>query len=374
MLCFRDHSGWLKHRVNKIIRDKHTTLIDSPREIIRDWCNFNFFDRKRWWVIALFVGLILFGSLFFHFFEYINIDLASSKTIIDQRITNLAAIIAMSIAVVGFLISNLAVKEAFAYEMLFTKSKLYPIIYFTLSLIGYLIIISTLRDYITSEFIYSRLVVTGTYLALAVLFLIGYLFRIIIRYTNSRKIHELLEKQLLHEGRGYLKQELIKHYSQVEYNRFIRLIKVSLFDVSMHINLDELVITDKVGKPSEDIKITQNKIIDDIDLYGLAVFVNFKKQTSNEIISRRIKLDDEYVDNDFIWSKGIINSSTEQKILGNLVRLKRKKDNLQIDTQVRKYFADKLEEFSNKSEYKNLDSILQSYIKLYEFQMQSINK
>lgn len=84
-------------------------------------------NRNNWYVIFLLVG-ICFAIPFVLNCEFLNVITISEKTLnilVDQRTTNIATIISISLVVVGFLINNLAVKSPTTYKLLFKKSLLY---------------------------------------------------------------------------------------------------------------------------------------------------------------------------------------------------------------------------------------------------------
>lgn len=202
MSLFNNNNIWLRHRAKRKIKKNHTDLFNPiDATLINGFLNF-ISERKNWFWIFLFVLLCFFipTCVNFEALNILKIDITTVKGIVDQRTTNLATIISISMVVVGFLINNLAVKSPITYKLLFKKSLLYLTIYLTLSTIFCFIIASTLRDTIP-EFQYIRLVLGGTYLCLLILFIIGYLFRKIIHFTSEKEITKMLAKELLNEGK-----------------------------------------------------------------------------------------------------------------------------------------------------------------------------
>ncbi|MFW5983468.1 MAG: hypothetical protein ACOCQ4_03120, partial [bacterium] len=201
MKLFRNHNGWLKYKTTSVIRKNHQDLFLSFwRASIINFKEYAF-DRNRWWFILILVIIVFAvgGIINVDFLNFIELTEPTAQILVDQRTGNIAAITAITLVVVGFLINNLAVKESFAYRLLFKHSYLYPVIYLTLSTIGCFFIVSTLRDELPSiRFINS--VLAGTYLALIVLILIGFLFKRIIDFTNDRIIRRLLHNELIEEG------------------------------------------------------------------------------------------------------------------------------------------------------------------------------
>lgn len=371
MITSRQHDNWLKYKVDKIIKIKHQELFEPAWKKTFSRCLNYTLHRERWWLILLIILSLYILSIVLDCLNILSIKPDTAKAIIDQRTANIAAIISMTLAVVGFLISNLAVKESFAYGLLFKNSKLYPIIYFTLITIASLIIISTLRDTIKSEHIYARLVITGTYLVLCVLILIGYLFRTIIHFTNSKRIHQLLHAELIIEAKMNIKKGLIEKYSKKEYNKFMEMIGLKKYDWAeawepTHLNFDI--------KEVEETEITESKkkeyIVRDINLVDISVLIHPKK-TAEKIYYSELGINSVITELDnFVWEKGKINSLKEKKALRKcLVLNKATEKEKQSNEHVRKYFDLKLGELVDESKHKSVTDILESYIELYEIQM-----
>lgn len=180
------------------------------------------FSKDGYWVVAIviFVALGLF-SVRMPFLDVIPFSEGTAAILVDQRTSNIATIISMTLAVVGLLLSNLAFKEGRVYRFLFIRSYMYPIIYYILSVIGCLIIISTLRNTLSPDW-FNRLVLSATYLVVAIPFMIGYLFRKIIIFASSDLLMEQFKEQYLREVKSGLYLELLSHHSK---NAFLDVMK-----------------------------------------------------------------------------------------------------------------------------------------------------
>jgi len=280
----------------------------------------------------------------------------------------------MTLAVVGFLMSNLAVKESFAYKILFKNSRLYPIIYFILSVIGSLMIISLLRDSINDN-IYSKLVITGTYLVLLVLFLIGYLFRSIIHFTNSKKIQDLLHSELIIEAKENLRNALFKKYALNLYDSLM--LENGAKEYNWSVAFDKSAVS--IGKP-QIIKLSdtqldkifpQGKFLLDVNISKIINFISCKKKNGN-IYYKRLQLGEETLETDnYIWLESIENSEKEKKKLKKYLILKKNTKIKESKYEVRNYFDEKLEQYSEEGRHQGIDLILKSYLELYELEMKN---
>ncbi|MBK8344747.1 MAG: hypothetical protein IPL12_16545 [Bacteroidetes bacterium] len=74
--------------------------------------------------------------------------------------------------------------------------------------------------------------------------------------------------------------------------------------------------------------------------------------------------------NDFIWDKAKKNSWLDKLILRFSIVVKQKPKKPKDTDEMRKYFDEKLEEYSEQGKYRNLESLLDTLTKLYEYQMQ----
>jgi hypothetical protein len=368
----RDNNMWLRHKAKNEIRKKHNDLFNPIHiDIINRFHNF-ISNRNNWFWVFLFVFFCFWLPTYVNF-EALNvfkIDISTVRTIVDQRTTNLATIISISLVVVGFLINNLAVKSPITYKLLFNKSLLYLTIYLTLSTIFCFIIASTLRDTI-SEFEYTRLVLGGTYLCLLILFIIGYLFRKIIHFTNEKEISKMLTKELLNEGKRSLKNSLIKKYSTLIYKEFTKQYGSEEFNFLFTIDdlLSKKVKAKKVNADEEEHKY---KILIDVNLFFFKVFIWFKKQRSeNKIYFKNLTIDEQinYIDNDIIWMESINNSKFEKWFLRKCLRLKKFEKNQTTDNVYRNEFDQKIIQLAEENKYRNLEEPLNAYIELYKLQM-----
>jgi hypothetical protein len=365
------NSNSLKAQVTKELRNKHENLFKKPHSEFYDLCLEKFFSKQQWWLIALLTIFIFWVSRFINidFLNFITLKKESAVGIVDQRSSNVATIISMTIAVIGFLIGNIAVKESFAYRLLFERSRLYTVIYFILSTIGCLICISALRETITDDFIYVRLIITGTYCVVLILFLIGFLFRRIIRFTNSKEIQEMFHNEMINEAKTNLKSILISQASAIKIRTFFE--ESGLTDYSLSAAMDRLnPFNSGPAEINEKNQVTL-MILDDIYLSAIDVYI--KQLLNKEYYYRELVLEKsiDYYD-DFIFPKEGANPGKNKKQLIKLLSLKKipKKDSEKY--KVRTYFEQKLEEFSNESKHKSMEGVLDTYLEVLILEMKNI--
>ena len=123
-MFFRNNNNWLRHRVKSHIREHHKDLFDPLHKNLFNRFSNYISDKEQWWVVLLFVMIVFaFSSLFsgIDFLNFINLKDETSRILVDQRTTNIATIISITLVVVGFLINNLAVKSSLTYKLLFKK-------------------------------------------------------------------------------------------------------------------------------------------------------------------------------------------------------------------------------------------------------------
>lgn len=397
---FRRNNNWLRYRVLLIMKEHHNDLFVPIHKTL--WRDFWFYisDSKRWWLVVLlalgFLSLSPFINL--SFLNILKIEPATAIYIVDQRAANIATIISITLVVVGFLINNLSVKSPVVYRLLFKYSYLHPIIYLTLSTIAYFIVVSTLRDTLSS-FVFTRIVLAGTYLSFVILFLIGFLFQKVFRFSNKNEIIKILADELLHEASEKTKQILLLKYGKQIFNDEMKKKGASEYDWSENWEYfnSKIEITEVTDKEIQT-KQKDFKIIHDINLVAVSDFIskiglneqhhhnwpvhlNFFSFHSNrqkiipkqrnKILYQKLHLEMSIdVNTNFIWEKGRKNTEKEKKKLRSVLVMKTQSAKVKDTEAMRKYFDQELEDSTEHGQYKNIQILLDSYTKLYEFQMQ----
>ncbi len=354
------------------MRTQHPYLMQKPKERLFSWIKHHTCSRDSWWKILLLVIFFYFINLTIDI-KWLNVLVFNSSTLgtlIDQRTTNTATIISMTLAVIGFLIASIAVKEPYTYQLLFKRSKLYFAIYFTLSTIASLILISTLRD--SSDLVgdyYSKLVLAGTYLVIGVLFVIGYLFRTIIYFTNPKQIWRMLHDELIGDVKNSIIESLIEQYSKSIYEERLKRDGAIVYNLSEAFkNLQLSQLFRNVGN---EIKIEENYYtVLDVNLSGLSAFISPRINQSRTIYFSELSLNTLNSGSyKFVWIKNETFTMTEINELNQNYVVKRSKTKNDKSEYLRKHFDEKIEEYVKQNNSKDLKDILNSLVELYKMKM-----
>lgn len=349
-----------RSEILKKVAFEHKELNDSRLPWLNKCLNILSQRDKHWLVFIIVLVLLLILTIVqFDAFTYIVLQKKSAEILIDQRTSNVATIISMTLAVIGLLLSNLAVKDNQTYKLLFVNSKLYLIIYYTLSVIFCLIIISTLRDTVEPPF-YQRLVVAGTYLALFILIGIGYLFRTIINFTNVGKIQSTLSEQLMIEAKQNLRIVLISKYSQVQFQQFLVDNGIQSLENSF---INDRQISGATGLASE-------LLIYDINFKKLKSKLDGRSDFSKpHYYSRKLHINMVTKDyNNFIWP--VMNeTATDRMDFTECFTLKKTSSIMAKSDEYKIYFDNKLKEYAVEGKQNKVDEILSIYADLYILSM-----
>lgn len=206
------------------IKEEDISLYNSRHNMFKQLWKEKLTDYKSWRYI-LFLIIIAWSLCFigidFNLFGYLKFkDVSTLSVIIDQRISNIAAITSITLVVVGFLITNLAAKNKESIDLLFRKTKLYPIIYLILSTISILLIVSFLRDSL-NPLQFKNSIFMGICLMLTILIFIGYLFSKLIRVTNPQYLYSLFSEDLYIKAKHLIYNEKVENYSKkILYEKF----------------------------------------------------------------------------------------------------------------------------------------------------------
>lgn len=370
MSILRHNFFWLSYRTKKHLKKEHKELFNSLYlEFVIKIYNV-LISRKNWFLVfALVVSFFSVSSFInFEILNVIEFDSNIAKSIIDTRTTNLAAIISMSLVVVGFLITNLAMKSSTTIKLLFKKSYIYFTLYLTFSTISCFIILSNLRNTL-NDFVFSRAVLAGTYLCVLILFLIGILFRNIIHFTDELKISNMLKRELLEEGKKKLKNKLFEKYSN-ELLENILSKDCNKYDFFQNFSLNNILgaknVTDN-NKAEE-----KYLILKDVNLVLLSVFVFFKKiNKNNKLYYTSLKINEQFnYNNDIIWADNKENTKFEKWFLKRCLITKNRVKQEQEDIY-RNEFDQKIIQLAEEGKYRNLSYPLDAYLEFYELQMKN---
>jgi hypothetical protein len=188
---------------------------------------------KRWFLNFLgsaksiklipFVTIIFFGIgqikfLHLSFLQCLNILPSSAIGIIDQRTSNLATLFSITLVLIGWLLTNISVKEDVSFVLLFKRTYLYPIFYFIISLIACLMICSLLRD--EKWFDLGDAIVSAMYLIIAALAAITFLFYRLLKVVGPDFLYSSLENEVMSELYQVARKNILREKSRSIYQKF----------------------------------------------------------------------------------------------------------------------------------------------------------
>lgn len=205
----------LRHLTKKIINNKYPDLAleaDKKLEFVE------FFNKNSSWITGAFI------LAFFIICSCIPLQFIKCETaqkLLDQRTSNLATIISMALAVIGFLLTNLANKDAFNYKLLFSRTQFLPRIFYVSWTIVLLIAISAIQDILPSD-IFIRLVQGGTILVMLAIPVVIDLFRKLIDFTDPSKINDYVDSGVLQEIHSEIVTELYQRHSSTYFRNWLK--------------------------------------------------------------------------------------------------------------------------------------------------------
>jgi hypothetical protein len=100
--------NWLRGRVKKVLHQEHAELFmpwwKQISSRIFEFC----LHKDRWWLVAAIVSLCFYLSMFIPIEKvpFLFITQETAKILVDQRASNIATIISITLVVVGFLINK----------------------------------------------------------------------------------------------------------------------------------------------------------------------------------------------------------------------------------------------------------------------------
>jgi len=293
----------LKKEVIASLKKRHPELFLKTISKILQGIN-----KRNYWFILFFIVFSIFfisHNIEIPFLQLITITDNNTSNLINQRTGNIVTMISITFAVIGFLISNLAIKESFTYNLLFKKSFFFPIVFIALSLIVCFIVLSTLTDSLPIYY-QKKALLSGTYLILIVIFLIGYLFTSLVRFTNQKYILKLVKQELINEEKRNLISNAIISKSQeklIELNLPQYSIYFSTISKGINLPLNHYVYDINLSKIRK--KINSTELKDKLYIGDLYInkqirfeeesFFYPKKDTSFENIEKELTLLNQYI-------------------------------------------------------------------------------
>ena len=359
----RNTFTWMRFYVEHEIRRRHPQLLkDLSKHRGSDWVS-RCFNRKHWYNATALAALLIFLIGGIVYFTGICLEYG---TFIDQRASNLATISGMCLSVIVFLMSNLAVKETYAYDLLFEKTKLYPAIFFVLSTLGIFILLSTLRNSLGFQ-LYRSLVIASGFMFLLILGIIGFLFRTVIHYINPIQIDKFMSAKLKNRADKIFYVGLIQKISK---ERFISIVRQQgLNDYVKSYAFEESIFKflKQQSAQAESIAQTERMFISDINttkLTGLAAELKSHGYYHELFLGQET---DQY--DNFLIQWDSPNNEAQKNELKSILILEKRKNDIPLVSEVRQHFDERIPQHSEAGKSTDLGRLLDGMGLVYDDQI-----
>ncbi|MCW3121928.1 MAG: hypothetical protein JWQ38_1420 [Flavipsychrobacter sp.] len=217
----------LRKDVSELCKQKLPKVFESnfQRKLINLASLFNHKHRGLFVIPVVLVFYLLGQFIKPSFLQILHIDASTAFLLIDQRASNMATIFSVTLVVIGWLITNLSIKESLSYQLMFKRIYLYPIFYFIATLIASLVCISLFRN--TTIFSAPDAIVSASYLIVGAICAITFLFRRLIQVIDDNYFFDSLEKEVLREVYALNYNAVYVAYGKKLYDEHISSIGIS---------------------------------------------------------------------------------------------------------------------------------------------------
>lgn len=194
----RMNNNWLYYRTYKELQKTNPELFLPIWKLWWKKRTEYVFSMQGWWIMVL----VAFSPFWVTclappFLRFIPIEAETARELLEQRAGQLATLVSLALVVAGFLMNVMAGKNKLTTETLIKNSRIFPITVFSLGVVAYLIALSTFRDvWINNPSRFNDLFLAGSYMALGVMGLIGFLFFRVLSYIDSDLVKEINEKSI----------------------------------------------------------------------------------------------------------------------------------------------------------------------------------
>ena len=374
----RENENWLRYRVDKTIARKHSSLLNAIKK--RNTRNFftEWISTEHWYVTVLLTLLVfLAGTLVFHVFDlpkdHPKNDFATAIKdiggLIESRTSNLSTIAGLSLAVIAFLMGNIAIKENYAFQIVLEKTKFSTVVIAVLTALIFFVLIGTFRSIYKPDEWYLDLMLSAMFVFIGILILIGYIFRSAIRYTNPNAIDELVNETMILNASCIIYDGLVPTYSLAEYQQLMAQRGCTKYDVGAHFDKDWFNFSMTKLTP-EQIRAREARqvYITDVNMIGLSAYLHSKKDEKLYYHDTFIGLRTDNLEN-YAFQLNVENDRGTKTALRNFIRSSRsKKDTLAL-TELRKHYDTRLIDYAEAGKDKELHRLLNGLSQLYELQM-----
>jgi hypothetical protein len=175
----------------------------------------------------------------------------------------------------------------------------------------------------------------------------------------------------MEESKEYLREIIFRKISRDEFNK--RMKDAGAVEYNFFNSMDFSSNSSVVELNNTEVKnlLPDPKIIFDINIKKISDFIS-KKKKNDTVYFNEIRLNEVSIQFDgYLHFGTAANTNKENRYLRNSLILKDPPAEEKLSNEVRMYFDSKLEEYSSENKYKNLESLLSSYVSLYEMEMKN---
>ena len=212
----------LKTQATKLLKKNYPKLTITWQQEWRDKVSS---DQSYYWIvlgILILFGITILKNCFPNFtaLNWIVLSKETAKTILENRIGNIATMVGFSLSIATFLITNTEKKGKENREILIKKTYLYPTLYLALVILFFFFIVSVCKDSL-SERLFCDFVLVLHYLILGLILAIIFLFKNIIHIFNPSFTDKWLEENVILSVKKGLEKMLLAEVSGQLYEAFI---------------------------------------------------------------------------------------------------------------------------------------------------------
>jgi len=363
----------LKKASLKIIRGEKPHLFYSNRKKFKNACFKSVTNKYS--IFLIFPALLLIyyigtyiGPLFFTYIKMKD----GSRSMIDQRISNIFTFLGGCLAVIAWFFTNLGIKEPHAYKLIFRNSYLYTAFYYIISLIV-IMLLSSLWFEQVSDKIKINMIFAIHYLVILGLTPLIALVVQFVRVVDSKFFIRKYGEEFLSEVKNEYLAELIWQTSQTQYANLLKSNGFQIYSphffsqtqLNNHIGIDILPVLTNHGTVQQ-----QQYEIEDINMGNLSIILqNIPKNHVNYFAS--LPLDSSYVVGSKAWFLNKANPIQDELLQGlkNSVILKKSKQKSSYETKDETAYSilsKKLSDYVRSDDKENVEEILLTFRNAYD--------
>jgi hypothetical protein len=373
----RENDNWMRFRTDNKIYYRHAEMNSA---LFRNkW--FNWLDRQlqpnRWYIsviaaISLYILIACIINLNHLAYSFTDDDkkMRDFGKFVDDRASNLASVVSISMAVIAFLVSNIAIKELYAVKLLFRRTKLIAVIIFALTTLGIFVLVSADRFTYVAKDQYNNVALASAIMLVIVLVLIGFLFVKIIDFVDPAKIDAFINDQLQIDSFKLIKFGLQRQYSLEYYQQVMRQAGVKPYNLSDVFSPSTLSSIMSLINNSDDKTVdVPLRYVTDLDLIDLRDYLHERK--NEELVYQTIYLGLGIESSDsYVFALGKENSEKDKQRLNGIIRTISSFEKTPVLTEVRKHHDEKIVSLAESGKNKDLERVLIGIETLYKLQFE----